>query len=334
MPRFALIMVSGAFDSGVSAVLDVFSTANALTGRPRFEVVRVGATQNISTGQAARHRVLPYARARERFDAVIVPGFGASSADIVKQRLRERDLVRTIDWVADQFARRAQLFAACSGTWIAGAAGLLDDREATTSWWFADAFRRHFPKVRLDATQAVLRSGPVTTAGAAFAHIDLALALLQRDSPELAQRVAAHLVTESRPSQALYLAQHHAQVDDAVVRAFEHDVVADLQEPFSLKRTARLLGTSTRTLQRKVYDSTGKSPVQFVQRLRLQRAVALIQQGDTSLESIANQVGYANAHTLRQLIRRELNVGIQQLKGRQLRARPCYQAAQYGNAPK
>lgn len=316
--RIAVTLVTGVFDSGLSAVLDIFSTANALAGKALFEVERVGASREIRSGQEARHEARTFRSRLGAFDHVLVTGFGASNAEVVRTRLLDDDLKATVEWVTARHEAGTPVHAACSGTWVLGAGGVLDGRNATTSWWFADAFARAFPKVKLDARHALVRSGNVTTAGAAFAHVDLALEVLRRHSPSLAARVADHLVTESRPSQALYLAEHHAQVDDPMVRAFEREVSGSLAVPFELPRVARRLGVSVRSLQRKVTAAAGRSPLQFVQQLRLRHALALVQKGG-ALEDIATAVGYQSAHTLRQLIRKELGTGVRALRGRSQR---------------
>ena len=308
--HLGLVMLDGAFDSGVSALLDLFSTAAALSHR-RFSVTRLGARSTVRTAQGARYDVERFTHTRRRFDGVLIPGLNCGSAALVQETLASGAGRALVEWVA---GLRTPIHAACTGTWVLASSGLLDGHQATTSWWFADAFHQAFPNVRLDARQSVVRSGRFTTAGAAFSHLDLGLALLRTDSPSLAERVSNHLVTESRASQAMYLVEHHARVDDPLVRKFEALVERQLQAPVSLEVLAAQLGTSSRTLLRKVHASTGQRPLQLVQRLRLRRAVELLRHGGTSLEDIAQQVGYQSAHTLRLLIRRELSVGVRRLR--------------------
>jgi transcriptional regulator GlxA family with amidase domain len=310
--RIGLAMLDGAFDSGVSALLDLFSTAAVLSGR-RFDVTRLGPRRSLRTGQGAVYEVTPYVAKRRRFDHLIVPGFACADVEAVQQAMAGADARRLQDFVV---GFRGSLHAACTGTWVLASAGVLDGHEATTSWWYAEAFRQCFPKVRLDARQSVVRSGRITTAGAAFSHIDLGLALLRTESPTLAERVSNHLVTESRASQAMYLVEHHARVDDPTVRRFEALADSRLREPFSLEVAARTLGTSSRTLLRKVQRATGQRPLQLVQKLRLRRSLALLREGQLGLEQIAEAVGYRSAHTLRLLIRRELAVGVRELRAR------------------
>ena len=311
--HLGLVMLDGAFDSGVSALLDLFSTAEALSGR-RFAVTRLGAKSTVRTAQGARYEVERFTHTRRRFDGVLVPGLNCGSAEAVTRTLANGAGRALVEWIA---GLRTPIHAACTGTWVLASSGLLDGHRATTSWWFADAFHGAFPKVRLDARQSVVRSGRFTTAGAAFSHLDMGLALLRTDSPSLAERVSNHLVTESRASQAMYLIEHHARVDDPLVRRFEALVESQLQEPVSLETLAGQLGTSPRTLLRKVHASTGQRPLQLVQRLRLRRAMELLREGATGLEGIAQQVGYQSAHTLRLLIRRELSVGVRALRSSQ-----------------
>jgi transcriptional regulator GlxA family with amidase domain len=199
---------------------------------------------------------------------------------------------------------RTRLAAACTGVFPLADSGLLDGRRATTTWFLGPTFNRRFPDVTLELDLMVVADGPVLTAGAAFAHIDLGLALVRAVSAELAQVVARLLVIDERPSQAAYLAYDHLAHDDPVVLAFERHVRAELAEPFDVGGAAAAIGTSRRTLERRTQQVLGMSPLGIVQRLRLERAEHLRRTTDLSLDQIAGRVGYANAETLRSLRRR------------------------------
>jgi quercetin dioxygenase-like cupin family protein len=122
----------------------------------------------------------------------------------------------------------------------------------------------------------VVADGGVVTAGAAFAHIDLALALVRRVSPCLAEHVARLLVIDERASQSAYLVVDHLSHDDRLVRAFEQQARARLGEALDICELAAAIGISERTLERRTRAALGMSPLALVQRLRAERAVHLL----------------------------------------------------------
>jgi transcriptional regulator GlxA family with amidase domain len=60
----------------------------------------------------------------------------------------------------------------------------------------------------------------------------------------------------------------------------------------------------------------GKSPVAYVQDLRVERAVHLLRTSDASVDEIAAEVGYSDAVTLRTLLRKKTGRGVRDLRGR------------------
>ena len=150
----------------------------------------------------------------------------------------------------------------------------------------------------------VVADGGFLTAGAAFAHIDLALSLLRSVSAELTQRVARLLLLDERPSQSAFVTYDLLEHDDPTVLAFERSAREHLADPFDVATAAAAIGTSRRTLERRTRAVLGMSPLAIVQRLRLERAQHLRRTTTLSTEAIAMRVGYANAETLRALERR------------------------------
>ena len=149
----------------------------------------------------------------------------------------------------------------------------------------------------------VITSDGITTAGAAFGHLDLALAIVRAGSPALADLVARYLVVDERPSQSVYVIPSALAQSDPTVAAFERWARARLAEPIGIPSAAKSIGVSERTLQRAVQRTMGTSPIRFVQDLRVEQAIHLMRTTGLSLETISRRVGYEHPNTLRVLLR-------------------------------
>ena len=231
--------------------------------------------------------------------------------------MQRRDVADVGPLLRQWAAQGAITGAACTGTFVLAQAGLLDGEMATTSWWLAPMFRECFPRVILDESRMLVTSARCITAGAALAHLDLALSLVRSVSPELAALTARYLVMDPRPSQAAFVIPDHLAHSDSVVERFERWARQELKSGFSLSGAARGVGTSERTLARRMRAVMGKSPLSYFQDLRVERAVHLLQTSDASVDQIAAQVGYADGVTLRNLLRRRIGRGVRELRASQ-----------------
>jgi transcriptional regulator GlxA family with amidase domain len=231
------------------------------------------------------------------------------------QRALVRPDIRDATALLRQWADRGStMAAACIGTFVLAETGLLDDHDATTTWWLAPLFRSRYPAVRLDESHMLVKSGNVVTAGAALSHMDLALWLIRQHSPKLAAMTAKYLIVDSRPSQSAYVLSDHLIHNDPLVERFERWARTRLAQGFSLDDAARAVASSKRTLARRMHAVLGKSPLSYFQSLRVERAVHLLKTGNESVDEIAARVGYADGVTLRTLLRRHLGYGIREIR--------------------
>jgi transcriptional regulator GlxA family with amidase domain len=161
-----------------------------------------------------------------------------------------------------------------------------------------------------------VQSARLVTAGAALAHLDLSLWMVRRHSPALAALTARYLVVEPRTSQAAYAIPDQLAHADPLVEKFEAWARRRLADRFSLAEAARAVGASERTLARRLAAVLGKSPLSYVQDLRVERATHLLQTSDASIDDIAAQVGYGDGVTLRTLLRRKTGRGVRELRAR------------------
>src|SRR5258708_35669565 len=304
-----LLASDGCFSSGLTALIDILSTAEAQrpgvdSSIPPIRVDVTGTGRQVTTGAGLTAPVTMHLRELSAVDVVVVPALGTRPAEDTLSARAARDSRAIVRVLADLDPRVTTIAAACTGVFTLAEAGLLDLHRATTSWWLGAASRSRYPSVILDLDTMVVADARVVTAGAAFAHIDLAVALVRRVSPGLAERVARLLVIDERASQSAYLVMDHLDHSDPLVLAFEQQARARLGEALDVGELAAAVGISGRTLERRTRAALGMSPLALVQRLRAERAVHLLRTTAQSVEQIAPQVGYANASTLRSLLRR------------------------------
>jgi transcriptional regulator GlxA family with amidase domain len=315
--RLAILALDGVFDTGLTVLLDTFSTANELAamqggGQPLFDVQLVGVRPRIRTGLGLTTAVGP-AGAVGNPDWVAVPALNTKQPERLVEALARRDVRDALAHLRAWHGGGARVAGACIGTFLLAEAGLLNGLEATTTWSLAPLFRQRYPQVRLDEARMIVASGRVVTAAAMMGHLDLALWLVQQASPAMAALVARFMLIDRRSSQAGYVIPGYLAQADPLVERFERWARDHLATGFSLPEAASALSVTGRTLQRRTEAVLGKSPLAFFQDIRVERAQYLISIGD-DLESIAGDVGYADPATLRNLLRHRLGRGVRELR--------------------
>lgn len=298
--RIAVLALEGCVASSVTGPLDVFAMANLLSrdmSRPEpfaAELVspRPGPTRSFHGLEMAAARIPD---PTERFDLVLVPAV----VGILKESVADRSIAL---WLKEQHARGAKLAAVCAGVFLLAETGLLDGQEATTHWGLAQAFAARHPRVALKPELLLVDNGDVVTAGGITAYLDLCLHLVAKQaSPELAALCAKMLLVEpGRRFQAPY-AVHSAprsHGDTAVLRAQEW-LEAHLSGPVTLAGAAGAASLGERTLLRRFRKATGDTPLDYVQRLRVEAAKRLLETTPRTVEDISQAVGYGDTTAFR-----------------------------------
>jgi len=310
MRDFTVLVLPGAYATGVAVTLDVLQAAAALAPRlelprPTWRVVApTGAGVPLSSGLQCEAAAMP-ARSRADASTWIVPGLGMDRPAALAARLASDDAKRAIAALRRHGARGGAVAASCSSVFLLQAAGLLRGRRVTTTWWLASELRRIEPRCIVDADRMVCADGPVSTAGAAFAQADLMLHLLRtRFGTALADAVGKVLLIDGRQAQAPFVVPAMLSNGDELVRRLTQRIEASLPTPPSVAALAGEFAMSQRTLARHVRAATGQGALALVQSVRLNRARMLIESSRMTIEQVAAQVGYGDATALRRLMRK------------------------------
>ena len=229
-------------------------------------------------------------------DTVIVPGIHGHSAALhgtpeVHAALRAAH------------GRGTRVMSICTGAFLLAAAGLLDDRPATTHWAWADAFRARYPRVKLDPDVLFVDDGDILTSAGVAAGIDLCLHVVRRDhGSEVANHAARRCVVPPwrDGGQSQFIERPLPASGDATTGPTRAWALDRLDRPLDLAELAAHARMSVRTFTRRFREETGMSPARWLLRQRVELARRLLVGTDLPIERVAVQAGFGTAASLRQ----------------------------------
>lgn len=309
MKDFEILVVAGAYPSSVAMSRDILDAATQVAARigvsaPSWGLYSlVGGRLPLRDGISVETARLP-PRQRVTRSVCVIPGLGAEPQALLAQ-MRAPDGVALARTVARHVASGGRVAASCSAVFVLHAAGLLDGRRATTTWWLAPTLARLAPTCRVDVDRMVCADGPVLTAGAAFAHADLMLHLLrEHGGPQLSETVARMLLLQHRHAQSGFIIPEVLASGHALVAQLTARLEKSLPGVPPISQLARELCVSERTLARHVRQATGKHTSGLIQWVKIRRARTLLENSRMTIDQVAAAVGYQDATALRRLMRK------------------------------
>jgi transcriptional regulator GlxA family with amidase domain len=229
---------------------------------------------------------------RKRFNTLIIAGeveITRVSPGLVRY-LRQMDL------------RSQRVASTCTGAFVLAEAGLLDGRQATTHWHYAPQLQQRFPKIKVDADRIFTKDGAIWTSAGMSAGIDLALAMVEEDLGVHLARVVAKLlvVYHRRPGgQSQYSALLDLPANSDRIHSVLDYARENLAKRLSVEDLAEVAYISPRQFSRLFQDETGQSPAKAIERLRVESARLMMEDGRFSAEEIAVKNGFGNRERMR-----------------------------------
>jgi transcriptional regulator GlxA family with amidase domain len=281
---------------------DLLRRANGLLGREQFVVSLTGrrGLRRLTQGEVT----LRLAPLDATPDYLVVPPF-APGTDPFAARAGEARLIETCHDAG------AVVGSACLGALMIAQTGRLDGHTATTHWAWVQRARERFPAVRWDASRMLARSGGFVTAGGFLAAVDLALALVERETARPTSRELGRLVLadSARQHQSIYATSLvDTPTEDPRMQRLERWLQAHLAEAITVDDMAAVCRLEPRTFRRAFGRAYGFSPKKLLQLKRIEKVRTLLRRSDLSLEDVVGQVGVSDVPSFRKVFQRELGV--------------------------
>lgn len=241
-------------------------------------------------------------------DLVFIPGL---ESDLLLNPAFLASLSPFSAWLQQQHSNGAWVSSVCTGAFILAESGILDYKDCTTHWKFAEQFQRRYPQIQFQKNRLFVDAGSVFSSAGVASGIDLALYLVEKRMGSLfAAKIAREVViylrrSESDPQLSVFL-QYRNHLDDTVHQV--QDLLArSLAQKPSIESLAESVHVSPRTLTRIFKKATHITIGDYTDKLRVERAIKLLGEGH-KVASAASACGLKSENQLRSLLRKHQGV--------------------------
>lgn len=224
---------------------------------------------------------------------------------------------RVLEFIRTAVENSRRVAGICIGAFGLAEAGALDGRRATTHWYHARNLQERFPKTKVEEDRIFIVDDGIWTSAGMTAGLDLALAMVEKDhGGEVARSVARKLVVyhrraggQSQFSTLLELEPKSDRVQKALHHARSH-----LGDELSVRELAGVANLSPRQFSRAFRAETGQSPAKAVEKIRVEVAGLMVEEGRLSLDEIAAETGFGDRGRMRRAFVRALGQPPQALR--------------------
>jgi AraC family transcriptional activator FtrA len=282
---------------------EVFALVRPTLGVPWYETIVVSPDRGRPKGLGGMQVVptAPFERIAEAH-TIVLPGWRDIDSPMP---------VKLLEAMRAAARRKARIVSICSGSFVLGAAGLLDGRRATTHWLYAEAFRQRFPLARYENDVLYVDEGDIVTSAGCAAGVDACLHIVRRDyGARIANMVARRMVVapHREGGQAQYVETPVASRPGRGIGAAMDGARQRLDQPIAITELAAQSAVSPRTFFRRFTEQMGVAPNVWLQNERVSRARVLLETGSMSLAEISSQCGYESPETFRVAFKRVMSV--------------------------
>lgn len=238
-------------------------------------------------------------------DIVIVPSVLLNAAGWEKGRYP-----RLVDWVRRMHEGGARLCSACSGIFLLAETGLFDGREATVHFGYARAFASLYPAVTIFPERVLVVSGPheeLVSSGASTTWHDMVLYLIAHHAgATTAQEVSRLFALQwHQDGLAPYITfEGRNDHGDGEIRSAQAWLSSHFSVSNPVDQMIKRSKLAERTFKRRFSAATGLTPIDYVQRLRVEDAKRRLERTDAPVDEISWRVGYEDAAFFRRLFKR------------------------------
>ncbi len=302
--------------SSIAGSFEILNTANArwrrMGNRPKMEICIAGFVKEVKL-DSGFFSIHPVDIAQiEKTDLIIIPSISYDEHLI-------KDNALLISWIKEQYKDGAEIATMCSGAFLLAATGLLEGKSCSTHWNLADKFRRTFPNIDLQEDKLITADRGIYTNGGAYSFLHLILFLVEKyfDRETAIYCSKIFQIDMDRTSQSpFFIFETQKNHGDELIGHAQTYIEENLSAKFSFEELASKLATSRRNFDRRFIKATGNTPVEYLQRVKVEVAKSNLEKGRESIFEVMDKVGYSDEKAFREVFKKFTGMSPLEYKGK------------------
>lgn len=281
---------------------------------PPFRVLLIGQSREVRLNEGVvtfRTDALPDEAGQA--DLILVP---ALSGNLEKALEANRPLA---SWIVGQHQRGAEVASLCLGAFLLASTGLMSGKPCSTHWLFANQFRAMFPDVLLMEDRVITEQNGLYSSGGANAYWNLLLHLVEKYTDRATAVLAAKffVLDMGRTSQSPFsIFKGQKMHGDPDVLLAQDYLESHFSEKIMVDALADRFNIGRRTFERRFKKATHNSPVEYLQRVRVEAAKKQLETGRKTVNEVMYEVGYTDDKAFRSVFGKVTGMSPTEYRGR------------------
>lgn len=225
----------------------------------------------------------------QKSDIIYLPALWRNPRPIVRKNST------LLPWLQQHFESGSLIAGVGTGCYLMAEAGLLNGKPATTHWHYFDQFQKQYPEIDLKRQHFITQAGNLYCTASVNSLADLTIHFIQRYfSRTIASHVERHFFHEIRrayESSASYQGVINAHPDEDIMQ-MQIWLQDNHAKEVNLAELSNQFGMSTRTFNRRFKSATDSTPLQYLQKIRMETAKDLVKTTNLTINEVMFKVGY------------------------------------------
>ena len=240
-------------------------------------------------------------------DFVFVPGL---PQPLLQSKEFKQSTAPFAHWLMEQYAKGINICSICTGTFLLGEAGILNEKQCTTHWKYCNLLQKQYPRAKVVKNRLFVEDDRLYSSAGVTSGIDLALNILEKlfgvkMSLDTMLMSVVYMRRGKEDTQVSVFLQYRNHLEDRIHKV-QTWINQHLKSTLSIESLAQLVHVSPRHLTRLFKETTGVTIGQYVEELRVEKAKQLLKQHH-KVDFIAAECGLSDAKQLRRLLKKYLN---------------------------